>query len=113
MPFNETTPLTINVTLADIAASSAGVQTNSLAIAIKRYADNLLLPGQQDDTVSQSCGVSVQITPRINNGQVVSVCEAYVCTAPYECDLNVTLIILLEMLGIKPTSAYTATLVHA
>lgn len=113
MPFNEQTPVTIQVTQADIDNSSIGGTTNSLATAIKRYADNKLLPGQELDENVQSCGNSVTISPRIMNGQVVSVCEAFVCTRPYACDATVTLIILLEMLGIKPSSPYTATLVHS
>jgi hypothetical protein len=113
MPFDESTPLTLNVTQDDIDGASIGITTNSLARCIKRYADNLLLPGQQYDTVSQSCGASATISPRIMNGQVVSVGEAFVCTRAYSTDTATTLIILLEALGIKPSAPYSVTLVHA
>lgn len=112
MPFDESTPLTIEVTSADIANATTGKFTNSLATALRRYGDNLLLPGQEYDTVSQSCAFYADIQPRIMNGQVVSICEALVCTRVYACDVNTTLIILLESLGIPPTSPYTVTLVH-
>jgi len=113
MPFDESTPLTINVTMADITAAGTSSTTNSLATAIKRYYENLLLPGQQFDSTPQSCGNTVSISPRIMNGQVVTVCEALVCTRIYSVPVDVTLTIVLETLGIKPISAYTAILVHS
>lgn len=113
MPFSEPTPLTINVTQADIDASSSGKTTNSLALAIKRYCENNLLPGQENDTTVQSYGAYAEIQPRIQNGYVVSVYEAFVCTRLYSCDLDTTLKGVLELLGIKPSGPYTVTLVHA
>lgn len=112
MPFDESTPITINVTTADIANATGGKFGNSLATALKRYGDNLLLPGQQFDTVSQPCAFYAGIEPRLLNGEVISVCEALVCTRVYSCDPSTTLIILLELLGIPPTSSYTVTLKH-
>lgn len=113
MPFDESTPLTINVTSADIAAAGTTNTTNSLAMAIKRYYENLLLPGQEYDTTPQSCGNVVSLSPRIMNGQVVTICEALVCTRIYSVPVDVTLIIVLEMLGVKPSSPYSAILVHS
>lgn len=113
MPFSEPTPLTLDVIQADIDSSTPGVNTTSLANAIKRYADNLLLPGQENDTAPQSCGNNVTLSPRIMSGQVVTVCEAFVCTRTYAVPLDVTLIILLEMLGVKPSAPYSVTLTHA
>lgn len=113
MPFDESSPLTINVTSADILAAGTTSTTNSLALAIKRYYENLLLPGQEHDTVSQNCGSVVSISPRIMNGQVVTVCEALVCTRIYSVPVDVTLIIVLETLGIKPSNPYSAVLTHS
>lgn len=113
MPFSEPTPLTIQVTQSDIDAAGTSSTTNSLATAINRYIANNLLPGQENDTSPQNCSALVAINPRIMNGQVVSVIDAFACTRNYSCDLTVTLIIVLESIGIKPSAPYTATLVHS
>jgi len=114
MPFSEPTPLTINVTIDDINNSSAGIYTNSLATAIKRLGQALQLPGQQNDTQIQDCIFYAETNLRLNNGQLLALCDAFVCVRAYATDLNTAIIIALENVsGIKPTIAYTATLVHA
>jgi hypothetical protein len=113
MPFSEPTPLIIEVTLADIEASTPGRLTNSLITAIKRLGQNLQLPGQQNDTQVQSCIFYAETNLRLNNGQLIALCDAFVCTRAYATDLNTAIIVALENVsGIKPTAPYTATLVH-
>jgi len=111
MAYQEPNYLEVNVTLSDISSSSVGSATNSLATALKRLRNNGQLPGVETQNDKDICSVIYsEVNPRINNGQVISVVDTYVCSAVYSTDINSTLIITLESLGIKPTSAYTATL---
>jgi len=112
MPFDEITPITINVTTADIATASNTTTTTSLVIAMQRLNEARQLPGQeQGEPVSQN-QFNTLISPRLMNGQLVNVIDVFCATRVYSLDANSTLIILLELLGVKPTVAYTATLVH-
>ena len=112
MPFSEPTTLTINVTAADIAASSAGSTTNSLATAMKRLGDAFQLPGQEQGELDQGAFYA-EVSPRFNNGVLLSLVDAFCFSAVYSVDYDSALKILLETVGVKPANAYTATLVKA
>jgi len=113
MPFTEPTTLTINVTLADIAASTtASNMTNSLAIAMKRLGDNFQLPGQvTGETIPGT--YYAELNPRFNNGTPVSIYDAFCFSIVYSVDYESGVKLLLESVGVKPSVAYTATLVKA
>lgn len=109
--FNEPTTFTVSVTQADIDNSSGtSSSTNSLATAILRLNANRQLPGQQYDSTVQNCLVSVTPGVRLMNGNLVSFCDAFVCSATYGTDNSTAVKILLEVVGIKPSGPYTATL---
>lgn len=113
MPFNEITPFTVNVTAADIAASTSGRFTNSLATALNRLNAAKQLPGQENDENVQSCAVFAETQLRLNNGQLLALCDVQLCSIVYSADLETAIKIALENVsGIKPANAYTATLVH-
>lgn len=113
MPFSEPTPFTVNVTIDDINNSSSGRFTNSLATALNRLNANKQLPGQENDTNVQSCSVFADTQLRLNNGQLLALCDVYLCTITYSTDLETAIKIALENVsGIKPSVAYTATLIH-
>lgn len=113
MPFSEPTSLTINVTAADIAAASATSTTTSLVMAMKRLSDAFQLPGQAPDDPPAQLFFRTELNPRLMNGQLINVIDVFCATKVYSTDANTTLVILLELLGIKPTVAYTATLVNS
>jgi len=121
MPFTEPQTLTINVTLADIQASTAtalnlaaNVYVNSLAQCLKRLALAKQLPGMEQDTEQQSCVFYAETGVRLQNGKLVSILDVSVCTAVYAGDEQTAILIALENIsGIKPTAGYTVNLVKA
>jgi len=120
MPFTAPQTLTIEVTLADIAASAAtalnlssqNAYGNSLVQALKRLDAAQELPGQKDvGPVTQTCLFYAETSLRPNGLTLVSTCECFVCSNLYQTDLATSVIIAVENLtGVKPTSAYTVTL---
>jgi hypothetical protein len=119
MPFTEPKTLAVTVTAADIAASQAtplnlagNVYVNSLAMCLKRLADNKLLPGMEDDTEPQSCVFYAETGVRLMNGNLVSLLAVGVCTAVYDGDEASAITLALENIsGIKPSQPYTVQLV--
>lgn len=111
MPFSEPLNLTIGVTQADIDNATTGTTSNSLATALRRLANAYQLPGMNGDTQHQSCVFDAQLNPRLLNGTLLSLVDAFVCTTVYSVDYDTALKIVSENLGIKPSSPYTATLV--
>jgi hypothetical protein len=118
MPFSEPTPFLVDVTLDDIKNSSSSllnlqgnVFVNSLATALKRMAAAGQLPGQLPTDYTTCSVVYAETNIYYSNNIPVSACDVFICTALYSADNNTTLKIAAEnVAGIKPTSAYTATL---
>lgn len=115
MSFIEPVSIVVDVTAADIAASSQGVLSNSLVTALKRYRDNGLLEGVETQRDKELCNaLSATTNVRTIQNQQVAFCDAYVCTAPYGTDNATALRILAEnVFGLKPFGPYTATLTRA
>jgi len=111
MPFSEITPLTINVTTSDIAVATT--TETSLVVAMKRLNQARQLPGQEPGEPVDGNAFDAFISPRLMNGQLINAIDVLCATRVYSLDANSTVIILFEMLGAKPSVAYTATLLHS
>lgn len=111
MPFSGSTPITINVTSADISAAST--TESSLVVAMKRLNAALQLDGETPGDDTSGYYFATSLNPRYNNGQLLSLFDVFCATTSYTADGNTQTTLAGELLGLKPTSSYTATLVHS
>lgn len=121
MPFTEPQSFQVTVTMDDILASAvmlangSNIYVNSLAKCLNRLNQTKQLPGLENDSAPQEgCIFYASNEVRLNNGQFLSVCDVYVCSAVYSADAAATLKILLEnVAGTKPSAPYVVTLSKA